>query len=906
MANLDISAVYQFIARQCGTDWQQDLKKYYGDEEVLEIGDLHNFFNAHKSEWNGEQTLTNDLVNQFWRSLDTDNQGDGLNILSNDEIKAAEARMKFSIEIEKALKDLPSIDDKWKAFIAEDLASKYEEVNLNASNMADEVHDLIKENLSVIIEDAIEACIAKTIKGYKSIIANLVGTNSSYKLENDAVLHNFIMNFLVDDRSISSVAYLKSTIEGLEKKVENLISEYVALTSSNLGKFVGEAEKYNDAYNQALNGLKMNPLQRAVVYDRCVDILKILGLSTNDLKKYEDIISENINEYLKYNSDKGYNDLLTEFENSPQYTYIKNYTTIKSQYAEIKEGSVIYSALKDVFGEDFAKNMLKGDSSKVYQEIIEEALKLFSANEKALDYKRGSSPLELNDVINYIIQQIMERSAEDGFDFFSPDASKTTPEEKQTEAQRLNGVWDKLETIATNNGYQGITFSNSEAFLKNASKEYCDALVKLGYKGDDILKAMAVVGPYQSYTDAIDNLEIDTLKSAINKVKDFVKTHKPVQTTTGGNPEVPEDGDDNEEAKELPVDSNILKIESFITEHNGYEANLEEAKEQAKNLLEDKLEGIRKRLIAQGYKESLVNNTIDSVKSYYIAFINAIYDSTGGTNIERSLTVEGSYTNEYNTSESFTASYRQKTKNKKADANGLEDRDENYAITLLEHHNRSSNENNHFFMIAIDGDVLADRILNTYNKLVKENNADNGTEKDVKTESIINQLSTPFTLDESSYKCHYQGTDGIGEALNNSTFAELYNADAMIELLQISQGSWKGDYDDHINNAVANLTTLFDDIEKMLANTGAFDENILADVCADVLKEYSSNVIEVNNDKRREKCAKAALSEIYENDGYRKGLVQAFGDGGTWETKIFFVSFKTIVDTIIERYNKLV
>jgi len=209
-------------------------------------------------------------------------------------------------------------------------------------------------------------------------------------------------------------------------------------------------------------------------------------------------------------------------------------------------------------------------------------------------------------------------------------------------------------------------------------------------------------------------------------------------------------------------------------------------------------------------------------------------------------------------------------------------------------------------MIAIDGDVLADRILNTYNKLVKENNADNGTEKDVKTESIINQLSTPFTLDESSYKCHYQGTDGIGEALNNSTFAELYNADAMIELLQISQGSWKGDYDDHINNAVANLTTLFDDIEKMLANTGAFDENILADVCADVLKEYSSNVIEVNNDKRREKCAKAALSEIYENDGYRKGLVQAFGDGGTWETKIFFVSFKTIVDTIIERYNKLV
>ena len=81
---------------------------------------------------------------------------------------------------------------------------------------------------------------------------------------------------------------------------------------------------------------------------------------------------------------------------------------------------------------------------------------------------------------------------------------------------------------------------------KNASKEYCDALVKLGYTKDEILKAMGVEGPYQSYNDAIDKLAPDALKIAIKNVKIYVKGNPPktkVETQGEQDPEkFPPDG----------------------------------------------------------------------------------------------------------------------------------------------------------------------------------------------------------------------------------------------------------------------------------------------------------------------------------------------------------------------------
>ena len=133
----EITKFYQFLSIQ-GQDWTKVADKEYGNSDGSLIkAEFKDYMNA---EWNGEEmglTLTDDLINKFWRKIDTNTSTDVIkgtnsirnyNALDDKEVenlgKRIEAYQQFNEYVDMTVQSpgvFTSSDAEWRTAVIDEL-----------------------------------------------------------------------------------------------------------------------------------------------------------------------------------------------------------------------------------------------------------------------------------------------------------------------------------------------------------------------------------------------------------------------------------------------------------------------------------------------------------------------------------------------------------------------------------------------------------------------------------------------------------------------------------------------------------------------------------------------------------------------------------------------------------------
>ena len=140
MSEVNTTKFYQFLAQyqKEGSSWTDiaDSEHGNGDGTVIK-SEFRAFLNA---EWNGEENgeLTNDLINSFWKKIDTNQSATkikgtklkNLNALDKKEVEALDKKLEVYVAFDKYVSEnvtipavLTSMGSQWKSSVVDELTT---------------------------------------------------------------------------------------------------------------------------------------------------------------------------------------------------------------------------------------------------------------------------------------------------------------------------------------------------------------------------------------------------------------------------------------------------------------------------------------------------------------------------------------------------------------------------------------------------------------------------------------------------------------------------------------------------------------------------------------------------------------------------------------------------------------
>ena len=138
MTEINNTKFYQFLSKyNADGGWHTVADEKYGNDDNIVIkAEFRAFVNA---EWNGEEgTLTDDLINSFWKSIDTNQSAakikgtklKNLNALDNSELAAMDKNLGIYVEFDQFIANnvkIPSVlistGAQWKASVKNELSA---------------------------------------------------------------------------------------------------------------------------------------------------------------------------------------------------------------------------------------------------------------------------------------------------------------------------------------------------------------------------------------------------------------------------------------------------------------------------------------------------------------------------------------------------------------------------------------------------------------------------------------------------------------------------------------------------------------------------------------------------------------------------------------------------------------
>ena len=200
----EISRVYSFIATNMGRkpeNWAKNLDE--NENGILEKGELRSYLETNMSSLGCDNNEDlNDLVNKFWRSIDTDLEGKNgylkdYNTLNSEELETAQKRLEFTIALEEKIGELPAIggSNEWLKEISELLGDQY---------YPDcKAEDIFNNNLETIWDAAVNALkeylLRDTVKNNEKL-QKIQNSYPSYDINEDKDLAE-IIKFTISDLS---------------------------------------------------------------------------------------------------------------------------------------------------------------------------------------------------------------------------------------------------------------------------------------------------------------------------------------------------------------------------------------------------------------------------------------------------------------------------------------------------------------------------------------------------------------------------------------------------------------------------------------------------------------------------------------------------------------------------------
>ena len=485
----EISRVYQFLAQfnKNGRTWVDEADTS-GDGYVIK-SEFRAFMEDF--EWDGETTqeAKNDLINTFWKSIDTNKKtskikGTNLrnnNALDNNEIAAMDYKIKGYETLNNYLASLkaPNIirdSATWKQKINESLFNKVEEYI--ASNRPIEELAPYLEQLGLSVQNMTTADLCADQYLNSSEIKNLL-KEYNYTYDKGTELYEIISNYV---QNIPA----ESTPEEIQETVIQIVDAYLATADL----------KDDSGYPLEELGLNSNYLNDIQI---CVIKQKIKNDLSDQLSKYEgyeEAFNNALQEFIEsqINSNKSFEELknsASEFANSEFKIRLDQMVTIKETYGNIQKGSDFYNQLVSEFGETLADKIAENARYiDAYKEVVNDVTS-----------KIQSGELSTEEVSDYMLKQIAKN-----IDKFLTNGLG------DLDIEELNATYDRLVEAANAQKDDELSLQQH----RDAAIKYCDALVK---KGNEFLNLINEIFNTNDYKTTINNLLPSEIQNLMNDLK---------------------------------------------------------------------------------------------------------------------------------------------------------------------------------------------------------------------------------------------------------------------------------------------------------------------------------------------------------------------------------------------------
>ena len=502
MSNDVSSKVYLFLAKQ--GDWATAADKN-GDGTVIKSEFRQYMENNY--EWNGEDaSAKSDLINQFWKEIDTKQSGklnkklNNKGALDKNEINTMNNKIQMyeilnnftsnSIEVPSVVQDRTN----WKKSVAESLTNKVD-AYIKANKSADDLEAYLQE-ISPEIERKATAdyCANQYLNTEMKDIVKEYG----YSYADDSTLQGMIDNYI---SQLSANSGEIPSDEEINETVINIINEY--LSTAGLKDSDGfDLSQYGYTANDKS---PLNDLQKSIIKSNLQKNLQDIS-KESDYETYKSLYDDAINQFIESKlADGKFADFATlqnygiaEFENSDNYKSVKKAVSVKAYIDSADFKSAISSAVSSAFA-DRISNVMTGEVP-AYDTLISDIMT--KAQNGEFDNADGS--LNTEKMQKYIIEQVKSNIAE----FYRNGLGDMSLDD-------LNTMYDALVEAARE--------KNDAAKVKEAAISYCQAVSKKSTTLAQAVKDVFGAG-YAATINKMLSGEIDSkmteLKAKVNEIGD--------------------------------------------------------------------------------------------------------------------------------------------------------------------------------------------------------------------------------------------------------------------------------------------------------------------------------------------------------------------------------------------------
>ncbi len=500
----EISRVYQFLAER--PDWKTEMDTN-NDGTILK-SEFRDFLAAEfdwesLEGWNGETSKQTDLINEFWKNIDTTQTGNitGTNFKNKNALDSKEiTNMNLKIEMYEILNDYtstlsaPSVvsdSSRWKQSVNQSLANLTETFIKNGG---------VKEDLLAYLESMSESVQNKTTADcvadeYLNTELKDFMKEYNYSYLEDKTLQGIISNYIQNIPEGSTAEDIKST-------VQLIVDAYLAtagVKEDNAFDLSAYGYSVNDA--TALNDLQKTYLTKTL-QTAFENVQNETGYESNK-ELYDNAVNELINNILsgaKFNdfeTIKGYT--YENFTNSEQYKEVIDVVTAK----ELLKGDDLYNRVASEINQSLA-DLIKNDGRylDVMDDIEAELITQVTSGEFSVD-----GNLDTDAMLDWAVKQIQSRIME----FYENGLGDLSLSE-------LNDLYDMLYVAANNEPDD----DKSEQAHKDAANKYLDAISS---KNDLFKNAVESVFNGKSYKTTISELTPSQIKDKIDQVKKLLDTY---------------------------------------------------------------------------------------------------------------------------------------------------------------------------------------------------------------------------------------------------------------------------------------------------------------------------------------------------------------------------------------------
>ena len=513
MSNDVSSKVYLFLAKQ--GDWATAADKN-GDGTVIKSEFRQYMENNY--EWNGEDaSAKSDLINQFWKEIDTKQSGklnkklNNKGALDKNEINTMNNKIQMyeilnnftsnSIEVPSVVQDRTN----WKKSVAESLANKVD-AYISSNKSADNLEAYLQE-ISPEIERKATAdyCANQYLNTEMKDIVKEYG----YSYADDSTLQGMIDNYI---SQLSANSGEIPSAEEINETVINIINEYL----STAGLKDSDGFDLSQFGYTANDNSPLNDLQKSIIKSNLQKNLQDIS-KESDYETYKSLYDDAVNQFIESKlADGKFADFATlqnygiaEFENSDNYKSVKKAISVKAYIDSADFKSAISSAVSSAFA-DRISNVMTGEVP-AYDTLISDIMS--KAQNGEFDNADGS--LNTEKMQKYIIEQVKSNIAE-----FYPNGLG------DMSLDDLNTMYDALVEAARE--------KNDAAKVKEAAISYCQAVSKksttLAQAVKDVFGAGYAATINQMLSGEIDS-KMTELKAKVNEIGDIA------QIKTSGNAE---------------------------------------------------------------------------------------------------------------------------------------------------------------------------------------------------------------------------------------------------------------------------------------------------------------------------------------------------------------------------------